>query len=244
MRALMRLAVVLPVLLSAMPLVSPVAGQVFPKAAPQPAAPMLTEAQVRAKLLAQPTIEGRIVALHIEKKSLTVEYLHINKKVVDPITAKIAEAKVQFLKQAYDKAVESKFQPVIDKLGEELSKAQKEASGIEEVPVEFALRIESESKLRNMSLPLDDNGKPRKLSGEEMRKLKGDPRLPGYTATEDDLQMDQTVRITIDKSKYRAPAKGSKEADPKPTYPLLMLQIQPLPMVSAKDNPFTQGQKK
>jgi hypothetical protein len=244
MRALMRLVVVLPALASAPLLVSPLAAQVFPKAAPQPAAPMLTEAQVRAKLLAQPAIEGRLVGLNIEKKSVTVEYVHINKKPLDPIAVKIAEAKVQFLKQAYDKAVESKFQPVIDKLGEELSKAQKEASGIEEVPVEFHLRIEPESKLRNMSLPLDDNGKPKKLSGEELRKLKGDPRLPGYTASEDDLQMDQTVKFTIDKSKYRAPAKGTKEAEEKPTYPLLMLQILPPPMVSTKDNPFTQGQKK
>lgn len=225
-------------------LVPALTAQVFPKAAAQPATPMLTEAQVRAKLLAIPAIEGRIVALNIEKKSVTVEYVHINKKAVDPITAKIAEAKVQFLKQAYDKAVESKFQPVIDKLGEELSKAQKEASGIEEVPVAFPLRLDPETKLRTMSLPLDDDGKPKKLTVEEQRTLKGDPRLPGYTATEDDLQMDQTVRITIDKSKYRPPSKTAKDTDEKPTYPISMLQILPPPKVASGENPFNKGQKK
>jgi hypothetical protein len=96
MRGQLRLAVVVPAMVGGLLLVPALGAQVFPKAGPQPAAPMLTEAQVRAKLLALPAIEGRIVALNIEKKSLTVEYVHINKKAVDPITAKIAEKKVEF----------------------------------------------------------------------------------------------------------------------------------------------------
>src|SRR5262245_43969840 len=129
-------------------------AQVGPKAAP---APMLTEAQVRAKLLALPAIEGRIVELSLAQKTVTVEYVHINKKPpLDPIAAAFATKKVEFLKNAYDKAVESKFQPLIDKLGEELSKAQKEASGIEEVPVAFTLKIDADTKLRNLAPPLDD----------------------------------------------------------------------------------------
>jgi hypothetical protein len=248
MRARLRLAIVVPAFVCLPLLVPALPAQVFPKTAPQPAAPMLTEAQVRARLLAQPAIEGRIVELNIAKKSVTVEYVHINKKAVDPITAKIAEAKVQFLKQAYDKVVEAKFQPAIDKLGEELSKAQKEASGIEEIPVVFPLRLDAETRLRNMSLPLDDNGKPKKLTADEQRALKGDPRLPGYTATEDDLQMDQTVRFTIDKAKYRPPSKtakdAAKDADEKPSYPITMLQILPPPKVAPGENPFTKGQKK
>jgi hypothetical protein len=242
MRGLLRSWVLLPTLL----LVPALAAQVNPRATP--AAPMLTEAQVRAKLLANPYIEGRIVALNLQQKSVTVEYVHINKKPqLDPITAKIAAKKVEFLKNAYDKAVESKFQPLIDKLGEELNKAQKEASGEEEVPVAFSLTFDAETKLRTMNKPLDENGKPKKFTAEEEKKLKGDPRLPGYTAGEEDLQMDLPVRFYIDKIKYRpTPAKSAKDktADEKPTYPASMLVILPLPMASANENPFTKNLKK
>jgi hypothetical protein len=229
------------VLVAVMLLVPGVSAQVGPKAAP---APMLTEAQVRARLLAQPTVEGRIVGLKLGEKLVTVEYVHINKKPpLDPFAAKFAEKKVEFLKNAYDKAVESKFQPLIDKLGEELTKAQKEASGIEEVPVDFILRIDADAKLRNMSPPLDDNGKPKKLTAEEQRALKGGTGLPGYTATEDDLRMDQQVRFTVDKSKYK-PSKSAKDTEEKPIYPITSIIILPPPMVAPNENPFTKNLKK
>lgn len=241
MRGFVRLVVLVPSLC----LVPALGAQVNPKAPP---APMLTEAQVRARLLALPAIEGRIVALNIEQKSVAVEYVHINKKPpLEPIAAAIAAKKVEFLKNAYDKAVESKFQPLIDGLLVELVKAQKESSGIEEVPVEFKLTLDEDTKVRTMSLPVDDNGKPKKPTAEEQRTLKGDPRLTGYTASAEDLRMDQQVRFTIDKNKYRAAGSKSpkdKDAAESPVYPTAMLIILPPPKIAPNENPFTKGLKK
>jgi hypothetical protein len=200
-------------------------------------------AQVRARLVAAASIEGKItdVRLREDEKIVVVEYLHVIKRQPDPIAAR----KVDFLKPAYDKAVESKFQPLIDKLGEALMKAQKEASGIEEMPIPFVCRIEPETKLRTLAPLLDDNGKPKKLSSEELKQLKGDPRLPGLMADVDQLAVGGKVQFTIDKVKFRPPAKTKDKAGEgdKVVYPLSMLVIAAPPKFDAKDNPFLPAKK-
>jgi hypothetical protein len=211
----------------------------------QDGAPAVDEGPIRAKLLAAQYIEGKIVDLKPDGDNhlLTVQYLHTIKKKADPIAAKKAE----FLKIAYDKAVESKFQPAIDKLGAALSQAQREASGIEEVPIGFSLRIDKDTKLRTMVTPVDDNGKPKKFTAEEMKKLKGDPRLPGLTASLEEFQSDRKIQFYIDRIKYKpTPAKPKdKSAEPvKTIYPISMAVILAGPTFNEKDNPFiTPGKK-
>jgi hypothetical protein len=211
-------------------------------AAPSPA---VTEAQLRAKLLAAVYIEAKVaeVRLNSDPKVVVAEYIHVINRTPDPIAAR----KVEFLKPLYDKAVESKFQPFIDKMAEALAKAQKEASGIEEVPITLTFRIDPETKVRTLIVPLDENGKPKKFSAEEMRKLKGDPRLPGLTATVENLEPYQKVWFYIDKVKFRPPkaTKDKATEEDKTIYPLSMLVIQPIPAFNPKtDNPFLPPSKK
>jgi hypothetical protein len=230
MRRLFRLAVLLPSV-----------TLLFPAVAADDPKTLAEEAKVRATLLASQSIEGRIVDLKItgDPKTVTVEYTHQIKKRPDPIAAR----KVDFLKPLYDKAVESKQQGFIDKVGAELEKAKREASGVEEIPIKFVLRVDAETNLRTLVVPLDDNGKPKKFTAEEQKKLKGDPRLPGLTATVEDLGEGQVVRFTVDKIKYKpAPstAKSVKDAEPPPApvYPISLLVIQPPPKVNPNENPF------
>lgn len=53
--------------------------------------------------------------------------------------------------------------------------------------------------VRRFRLPtVDEEGKPKKYSPEELKELKGDnPSLIGYNATYDELKIGQTCRVTI-----------------------------------------------
>lgn len=47
----------------------------------------------------------------------------------------------------------------------------------------------------------DDMGNPKKLTTEEMKELKGDPRLPGYKARVTDAKPGAMVTVTLSKNK-------------------------------------------
>lgn len=231
MRAAFRLAILLPALL-VLPLS---AAQVADKA-------NVDEAQLRSKLLAGAYVEGKLTDVRSGGedgvKLVTVAYQHQIKRKVDPGAVRKAE----ILKKIYDKVVESKFEPAIQKFGEELNKAQQEASDTVVVPITFVVRIDADVKLRTLEVPLADNGKPKKLTAEEQKKLKGDPRLPGFTASVENLEDGQLVRFYLDRLKYRSPpvkSKGKEGEESKAVYPLTMLVIVPPPMNSAPgENPF------
>ena len=196
----------------------------------------MDEAQIRAKLLVGRSFDARVVDIKKnDEPSVTVRYSYIVKKQPDPIAVKKAE----ILLKIYEKAVESKIDELINKVGAELEKAQKEAADFDEAPVQFVLRLDAAAKIRNMQLPLDDNGKPKKLTLEEQKELKGDPSLPGYVATIEDLTLDQQVRVHVDKAKWRAAPAKSKDKDSEPTvYPITMLLILAPPALGANENPF------
>ena len=66
------------------------------------------------------------------------------------------------------------------------------------------LTLAEDVKVRTPHPPeqLDENGKPKKLSPDELRKLKGtDPKLPGYAAEPIALQKGQAVRVTLSRLK-------------------------------------------
>jgi hypothetical protein len=74
---------------------------------------------------------------------------------------------------------------------------------------------------------LDDKGRPKKLTDKEKRDLKGDnPKLPGYTASKEDLKNDQLVTVYLSKKKD---AKKDKEAekDNKPVVTMIVIEYDP-----------------
>ncbi|MBL8792733.1 MAG: hypothetical protein JNM56_02380 [Planctomycetia bacterium] len=198
------------------------------------------EAQLRAKLLAGAYVEGKITEVRSGGadgvKHITVAYQHQIKRKVDPFAARKAE----ILKKIYDKVVESKFEPAIQKVGAELSKAQEEASDTILVPIPFVVRVDADVKLRTLEVPLGDDGKPKKLSVEEQKKLKGDPRLPGFAAAVENFEEGQLTRFFLDRTRFRSAPKAKAAGDGNPTvYPITMLVIVPPPMNSTPgENPF------
>jgi hypothetical protein len=162
------------------------------------------EAQLRSKLLAAAYVEGKVTEVKSADADgvqlVTVAYQHQIKRKVDPAAVRKAE----ILKKIYEKVLESKFEPAIQKFGEELNKAQQEASDTLLVPIAFTLRIDADVKLRTLEVPRTDDGKPKKLTPEEQKKLKGDPRLPGFIASVENLEDGQLVRFFLDRTKYRS----------------------------------------
>jgi len=59
-------------------------------------------------------------------------------------------------------------------------------------------------KVRTLNLPVqyDDKGKPKKAyTAKEKKELKGDPKLPGYSAGFEDLKVKQIVEVTLVRKK-------------------------------------------
>lgn len=82
---------------------------------------------------------------------------------------------------------------------------------------------EAQVRLANPPTEFDDKGQPKKHSKEELAKLKGDPKLPGFKGDFSDLTAGQLVQVTLVRRKDapaprpvnpRVPMKKDKDADP------------------------------
>jgi hypothetical protein len=72
------------------------------------------------------------------------------------------------------------------------------------------LIVADDCRFRSLQLPetVDENGKIKKPSPDEIRKLKGsDPKLPGYTVDFDALSAGQQIEVTVSKLKENSATK-------------------------------------
>jgi len=69
---------------------------------------------------------------------------------------------------------------------------------------------------------MDENGKPRKLTSEEVKELKGsDPKVPGYARDLRDLKAGQVVRVHLSRQKRaKREEKAPDAAAPKAQEPV------------------------
>jgi hypothetical protein len=79
--------------------------------------------------------------------------------------------------------------------------------------------------VRQLALPpaVNDAGKPRQRSADEVRRLKGASNLPGYVAEFSQLRAGDVVRVYLMQPK---PPKGAKPGDPAPKPLVSMVVIQ------------------
>jgi hypothetical protein len=65
--------------------------------------------------------------------------------------------------------------------------------------VDLELEADDTTKVRTDFLPeiLDENGKPKRYTKDEVAALKGDSNLPGFKATYDNLKPGQIVRVRL-----------------------------------------------
>jgi hypothetical protein len=105
---------------------------------------------------------------------------------------------------------------------------------VREIQKDFELTPGPDMKVRVLQLPLDfdEKGKPKKYTAKELKELKGDPKLPGYTAEPDSLRANQTVLVYLVGKKKPAPKKGEeldKDAleDNKPIIRMIVILAEP-----------------
>jgi hypothetical protein len=188
------------------------------------------EASLRAKLLAGGVIDGKFTKLDLagDEKTLVLTYTYQNRKVKQAGYKKFYDAAVRY-NAALDRRNTSLEE--ITKLKAAADEAAKDAYDIEEINVTFDLKPGDRTLVRTMIFPTDGDGKPKKLSQAEIQKLKGDPKLPGLTAKLADLNKEETVRVTLDKSKIK---KGEEVT----SYPVSMIVIQAPPPPPSKEEEF------
>ena len=69
--------------------------------------------------------------------------------------------------------------------------------------VNFELETDGDTIIRTEIQPeqFDEKGKPKKFTKEELKELKGDPKLPGYKAEFGDLKPGEVVKVVFAKPK-------------------------------------------
>jgi hypothetical protein len=182
----------------------------------------LDEAAVRAKLLAGPAIEAKVSKVDEDTGRVTLVYVHENKTLKPDGQKKLAEAQAKFniIANRQTTSLEE-----FNKAKAEFQEAEKGAYNIEEVVVKLDFKGDDKLVVRTYLVPAGPDGKPKKLTEAEKKKLKGDPKLPGYQATLKDVAPDQNIRVSLDKAKLKAIGKS----DDAPVYPITMILIEPPP---------------
>jgi hypothetical protein len=79
---------------------------------------------------------------------------------------------------------------------------------------EWAMLDDAKVRTQNPPVVFDDDGKIKKPSADELKKMKGDPNLPGYPGEMSNLHNGQTVTVTLMRKKD---AKPPTPAKPDPT---------------------------
>jgi hypothetical protein len=118
----------------------------------------------------------------------------------------------------------------VDAKASELTLDVRVVSGRHTKTEKIELTLAEDVKVRTQNQPeqLDENGKPKKLSPDELRKLKGtDPKLPGYAAEPTALQKGQTVQVTLSRLKDASPKKtqGKDKSEKEQLYVTLVLIV-------------------
>jgi hypothetical protein len=120
-------------------------------------------------------------------------------------------------------------------LYQQLAEHRAKAYTIKEEAKNIELKPDDDMKIRVMHLKpdFDEKGKPRKRTAAELKKLKGDPKLRGYEADLESLQVDQIVTVSIVRKKAPPDKGGLKDdealADKRPLVSMIVIEADPPP---------------
>jgi hypothetical protein len=163
--------------------------------------------QTKEKIESSGQFVGQLTKLDAEAKKFTVryKYVEIDQNKVAQNTAHYNRRIVEIngIKNPQQRAFQ--FQQLQLDMQRRAQQAYKQASK------DFDLQAVDAIKVRVAQLPTildEDTGKPKKLTKDQIKELKGDPKLPGYNAEFNQLRVDQTVTV------YLAKKAKTKKDDP------------------------------
>ena len=194
------------VLVSAMFLALPAWGQTESKEDPK----------VRAKFLANPYLQGKLIKLNFDKEAkthtFTVQLADI-KKTPNPEGQKAYAA----LYRQYQDAVRRRDANAAKQIGDQAVAAYAAAFDIQETLYNFEIKGDEKLKVRFQTPPPREgaDGKAKAYTAQELAKMKGpDVNVPGYEAKFENLDVEKQVRVYIDKPKTTAKTADKDKKDP------------------------------
>lgn len=197
--------------------------------AQQAKTPKVEPDKIRAKLLMGTTIDGTFTKIDEGENRFSFQHGY-------PVKTPNPEAqkKLALLMAQFNAALKIRSTALEDlkKLQTEGMAAEKAAFTVEEVPIPFEFKADNKLVIRTMLPPVGPDGKPKKLTAAEEKKLKGDPKYPGYQATLKDLDK-KLVRVTLDKTKPKPPA-GTDPKDAVYSINLIIIIPEPQPTTAFK----------
>ena len=171
---------------------------------------------VRAKLLQGDFLQGKLTSIEGEGDDKTY-ILEVNQKAKG-VNAQMKQ-KYEDLTKQWQAAVQAKNNGQAQQVAQQMQETAAKYYEMVDVPYEFALKSDKDLIVRRQKLPPKEpeEGKPAKYTEEELKALKGDdPKVPGYKAEFKDLDKDIPVKVYLDKSKIKAPAKDKKKDKDEP----------------------------
>jgi hypothetical protein len=205
-------------------------------AAPPAEKPAKDKDEADAKLKKALTLTGKLVSAPQGTQNyftiqVTLRYLAPNAGKIQEaanLQQQIVQTKLSNMKVA------DKINALAD-LNRRLQAALAAAYTVKEDSKNIDLKPDDDMKVRVMNLPpeFDEKGKPRKRTQAELKKLKGDPKLPGYEADLESLHADQIVTVSIVRKKPAADKGGLKDdealADKRLLVSMIVVKAEPPP---------------
>jgi hypothetical protein len=162
--------------------------------------------EAAAKMIAAGELTGKVVNVEADKKSLTLQ-LTVAYQVpnLGEIQA-IANDKLQ-MAQSRDINQIRNLQVSILKHQANMYQLKTESHN-----VDIAAGDDIQVRTKEPPPQFDDKGNPKRYTAKELKELKGDSKLPGYTADFDSLKPEQIIVVKLAKMKSTPRPRG-KDAD-------------------------------
>lgn len=159
------------------------------------------------KMLKAPKVQGEVVAIVEDKKSLrlrlTIPYVKIN------------PGQVQNYIKAQNSMLRATNPQGIMNAQNSMARAAAQIYQIATTTkeVEWTSTDEVKVRMRNPPPQFDDKGRARRPTAKELRELKGNDKLPFYPAEFSDLKSGQVVQVTLQQKKGPRPVRRGKDAE-------------------------------
>jgi len=176
------------------------------------------------KKIATGQVPGKLIRWGSDSKAIT---LQVTVQVPNPGGLQtLANLRVQLAEASRDPNPVNRARRIAD-VENQIAVHQKDAVKNETHDVELQPGDDFMVRWRNLPVVLDEKGKPKRLTDKEKKELKGDnPKLPGYTASKDDLKNDQLLTLFLSKKKDTKDTKKDKEAE-KPVVTMIVIEYDP-----------------
>lgn len=150
-------------------------------------------------------VTGKVMAVYEDKRKLRIQ-------VAVP---KLDAGQVNALLQAKQALATARDVNAVRQAQQQMAQAQARLYTTENRDVEVQAIEDVVVRLNSPKPDFDDKGRPKKLTKEELKEAKGDPKLPGYKAEFGDVQTDQIVQITVVRKRNAPAPKQPIKAPPK-----------------------------